>query len=254
MIHVSYSPFIHVLKTTLKILEMSSHPRGQFRGRSNPFRSRGRGRGRGGSQTSNQSSPSVPTYNQISPGTLVSIVLKEDQPTGRQVQGIVSEILTGGNHPRGIKVRLRDGRVGRVQKLCSEEDGKAGEGGMRGPGRNGEVSMKEDEFGQPGIERQTAGIISSTTSQGPPPLPKYQDFRYDGYEAPQREEANLEDYVVFKTKSKGKKGKKKTTEPEVDAETNCGSSSATTISNCPVCGEFEGDELAVAHHVEGHFE
>jgi hypothetical protein len=22
---------------------------------------------------------------------------------------------------------------------------------------------------------------------------------------------------------------------------------------CPVCGEFEGDERAVAHHVEGHF-
>jgi hypothetical protein len=27
-----------------------------------------------------------------------------------------------------------------------------------------------------------------------------------------------------------------------------------TVAVCPVCGEFEGDEKAVAHHVESHFE
>jgi hypothetical protein len=26
------------------------------------------------------------------------------------------------------------------------------------------------------------------------------------------------------------------------------------LSTCPVCGEFEGDEAAVSHHVNGHFE
>jgi hypothetical protein len=25
------------------------------------------------------------------------------------------------------------------------------------------------------------------------------------------------------------------------------------VATCPVCGEFEGDETAVAHHVESHF-
>jgi hypothetical protein len=27
----------------------------------------------------------------------------------------------------------------------------------------------------------------------------------------------------------------------------------TATAVCPVCGEFEGDEMAVAHHVEQHF-
>jgi hypothetical protein len=28
---------------------------------------------------------------------------------------------------------------------------------------------------------------------------------------------------------------------------------AATTASCPVCGNFEGDEMAVAHHVESHF-
>ena len=59
----------------------------------------------------------VSRHHQIRPGTLVSIVLKADQRTGRQVQGTVAQLLTRGDHPRGIKVRLTDGRIGRVQQL-----------------------------------------------------------------------------------------------------------------------------------------
>ncbi|KYG46897.1 hypothetical protein M433DRAFT_133468 [Acidomyces richmondensis BFW] len=55
--------------------------------------------------------------SEVIPGATVSIVLKADQLTGRQVQGEVQDVLTRGNHPRGIKVRLKDGRVGRVQKI-----------------------------------------------------------------------------------------------------------------------------------------
>ena len=61
----------------------------------------------------------VPTIQQVTPGAAVSIVLKQDQPTGREVQGTVQDLLTRGNHPRGIKVRLTDGRVGRVQRMAS---------------------------------------------------------------------------------------------------------------------------------------
>lgn len=51
-------------------------------------------------------------------GSEVEIVLKEDQKTGKLTRGIVAEILTSSSvHHRGIKVRLRDGRVGRVQKV-----------------------------------------------------------------------------------------------------------------------------------------
>jgi uncharacterized repeat protein (TIGR03833 family) len=59
----------------------------------------------------------VPTVKDVVPGASVNIVLKADQPTGRTVSGTVKDVLTQGNHPRGIKVRLSDGRVGRVQSL-----------------------------------------------------------------------------------------------------------------------------------------
>ncbi|MDD3840528.1 MAG: YwbE family protein [Clostridia bacterium] len=51
-------------------------------------------------------------------GCLVDIVLKKDQRTGRLTRGRVKNILTNSAfHPRGIKVRLEDGRIGRVQKI-----------------------------------------------------------------------------------------------------------------------------------------
>ena len=54
----------------------------------------------------------------ISPGVEVSIVKKEDQRTGKYTKGIVREILTkSAYHPHGIKVRLEDGQIGRVQKI-----------------------------------------------------------------------------------------------------------------------------------------
>lgn len=54
----------------------------------------------------------------VRPGLEVSIVLKQDQRTGKLTVGIVKDILTNSpNHPHGIKVRLEDGQVGRVQKL-----------------------------------------------------------------------------------------------------------------------------------------
>ncbi len=54
----------------------------------------------------------------IFPGLEVDIVLKEDQRTGRLTRGIVKDLLTNSSrHPRGIKVRLQDGKIGRVQRI-----------------------------------------------------------------------------------------------------------------------------------------
>ena len=54
----------------------------------------------------------------ITPGTLVDIVLKADQQTGKLTSGTVKDILTNSSfHPHGIKVRLTDGQVGRVQMI-----------------------------------------------------------------------------------------------------------------------------------------
>lgn len=56
----------------------------------------------------------------IKPGIRVKIVLKKDQPTGVLTEGIVKDILTNSAvHPRGIKVRLEDGQVGRVQEIIN---------------------------------------------------------------------------------------------------------------------------------------
>ena len=58
------------------------------------------------------------TRNNIKIGGEVDIVLKKDQPTGKLTHGKVKDILTSdGQHHRGIKVRLEDGQVGRVQKI-----------------------------------------------------------------------------------------------------------------------------------------
>ncbi len=51
----------------------------------------------------------------VSNGLKVDIVQKQDQRTGKKTRGIVGEILTNSSfHPHGIKVRLADGKVGRV--------------------------------------------------------------------------------------------------------------------------------------------
>lgn len=54
----------------------------------------------------------------VKQGLKVNIVLKEDQRSGKLTQGIVKDILTNSPiHPHGIKVRLQDGQVGRVQEI-----------------------------------------------------------------------------------------------------------------------------------------
>lgn len=56
----------------------------------------------------------------IRPGMRVEIVLKKDQRSGKRTVGIVKAILTSSAfHSRGIKVRLEDGQVGRVQSILT---------------------------------------------------------------------------------------------------------------------------------------
>ena len=57
----------------------------------------------------------------IFPGLYVAIVQKEDQKTGKLTQGFVEDLLTSKSvHPRGIKVRLDTGEVGRVQHILQK--------------------------------------------------------------------------------------------------------------------------------------
>jgi uncharacterized repeat protein (TIGR03833 family) len=60
--------------------------------------------------------------SEVKPGLEVDIVLKQDQRTGKRTRGIVKDLLTNSpQHPHGIKVRLQDGQVGRVQYIVSGE-------------------------------------------------------------------------------------------------------------------------------------
>jgi uncharacterized repeat protein (TIGR03833 family) len=54
----------------------------------------------------------------IKPGSRVKIVQKPHQRTGQLTEGVVKDLLTSSAiHPRGIKVRLQNGIVGRVQEV-----------------------------------------------------------------------------------------------------------------------------------------
>nr|WP_321502805.1 YwbE family protein [uncultured Dethiosulfovibrio sp.] len=54
----------------------------------------------------------------VRPGLKVMVVQKQDQRSGKLTEGVVRDILTKSpSHPHGIKVRLEDGTVGRVQEI-----------------------------------------------------------------------------------------------------------------------------------------
>ncbi|TEY28227.1 hypothetical protein BOTCAL_1046g00010 [Botryotinia calthae] len=134
---------------------------------------------------------------------------------------------------------------------------------MRGLGRNGEVGGGDLGGRMGGVGR--GGGAGKT----------YSDFRTDGYDessaASNSAGASLEDYIVVKGNRKGKKSKLeesqfseegnkeqektgKNDEEALSEEESTGEVFKSAMSTCPVCGEFEGDEMAVAHHVNGHFE
>jgi uncharacterized repeat protein (TIGR03833 family) len=171
--------------------------------------------------------PAVPNTSQVVPGASVSIVLKADQPTGREVQGLVQNVLTSGNHPRGIKVRLSDGRIGRVQRM-----------------HTGEIQPQEASPAPTSTSRTTRLPRERDNRRS-----KFQsrDIRLDEDGEAPAEEIDLFAYVKpAKQKKRGGAKVQKPVEEEVVKE-------AATTASCPVCGNFEGDEMAVAHHVESHF-
>ncbi|KXT14733.1 hypothetical protein AC579_6395 [Pseudocercospora musae] len=174
----------------------------------------GRGRGRGGGNRYSSTRPqhaSVPDTGQVIAGASVSIVLKQDQGTGREVQGTVEDILTSGNHPRGIKVRLRDGRVGRVQRLS--DSATISQPQPRNDYAGSRRSHEREQQQQQQQQQQQAGL--------PPPRTLAQ-FLPDS-EGEDTSERREEEFTFSNARAK-----------------------------CPICGLFEGDEVAVSHHVESH--
>jgi uncharacterized repeat protein (TIGR03833 family) len=165
----------------------------------------------------------VPTIQQVTPGASVSIVLKEDQPTGREVQGVVQNLLTRGNHPRGIKVRLNDGRVGRVQRMADSQ-----------------TALPQPPAQQQQQQQPTTGFVVRREGRQ---APTYTDVRNDEYPSLPPPRTLFDFLPESEIESRNADVAEAQSEPVIF-------SSATV--KCPICNLFEGDEAAVTHHVEEH--
>ena len=79
----------------------------------------------------------IPARNELKIGLRVEMVMKADQGTGRLTAGTIAAILTASKyHPHGIKVRLQDGRVGRVKKIIGSVPEGSTQGNSGQPSRN----------------------------------------------------------------------------------------------------------------------
>jgi uncharacterized repeat protein (TIGR03833 family) len=125
----------------------------------------------------------VPKMSQLRKGVGVKVVLKADQRTGKLTTGNISDILTRGDHPRGIKVRLTDGQIGRVQSLAPSHEVTPADGteGSAGDGEQ-ETSNAYDRHSR--HSRADRGGRGGRGSQ--------EDYRLD--QAPQ-ESLSLFDYL-----------------------------------------------------------
>ncbi|KFH42422.1 hypothetical protein ACRE_068650 [Hapsidospora chrysogenum ATCC 11550] len=171
----------------------------------------------------NQGQP-VPTVQQVVPGAGVSIVLKEDQPTGRETPGTVQDILTKGNHPRGIKVRLRGGQVGRVQRMLAQSTGEA----------------------QSEASNATTSAARPTTTAPARFTHRYTDVRLEEDDFPEGPPPrSLADFFPSDPASTAGPGPG----PDASADESAAQSPKAT-ARCPICDAFEGDEVAVSYHVE----
>ncbi|KAG6010806.1 hypothetical protein E4U21_004194 [Claviceps maximensis] len=163
--------------------------------------------------TPQQATGTVPSVLQVIPGASVFIILKEDQPTGKETAGVVAELLTRGNHPRGIKVRLQNGQVGRVQRMGNE------------------AAALVD----------AAEIQHSKATQPTRFSHRYTDVRNDLDYPSEPPSRSLNDFFP---PSLGENN----TNAESDAERSV--PCASVAVQCPFCDSFEGDEIAVTCHIE----
>lgn len=139
----------------------------------------------------------VPRTTQVQPGVRVNIVLKADQRTGKLTTGQVADILTRGDHPRGIKVRLADGQIGRVQSisLSSSSVGSTG---------NSDVAPSSSHAAPPAqISQARSGARPWAGSGSAGSRGLQDDYRRDPVPA---DTSSLLDYIKPAKQKKKKKG------------------------------------------------
>ena len=140
----------------------------------------------------------VPPSSALYKGIAVNVVLKAHQKSGKLTFGHIQDVLTRGNHPRGVKVRLQDGQIGRVQSLAESDSRSAVHGSIpieastNGPPTVDPMPQspltvdpgnyaKRSGYEAFGVQRRTFAALDEQESQSLP-----------------AETRSLEDYVVVK--------------------------------------------------------
>ncbi|KAK3319516.1 hypothetical protein B0T19DRAFT_268685 [Cercophora scortea] len=180
----------------------------------------------------------VPTIRDVIPGAQVNIVLKQDQPTGRTVSGTVQNVLTRGNHPRGIKVRLADGRVGRVQTMATGTENAPAPSQQGSDGRLGRPRPDQHDRDLPPPPRVGLDAYLKPTKRQRAPHPK-SGAAASGSTAATSASSTTSDAIQDR---------------QDFGDAGDGATAGDEMAICPVCGDFRGDEAAVAHHVASHFD
>lgn len=136
----------------------------------------------------------VPKMTQLQSGTGVNIVLKADQGSGKLTTGRVADILTRGDHPHGIKVRLINGQIGRVQSLSNSTNS-----GHQDSSVAPQPSSSYDAVGTPQRQPLSVTAVPNGGRWG-----MAQDVREDGHDPESRpESSSLFDYVRPPKQRKG---------------------------------------------------
>lgn len=232
----------------------------------------------------NRRHPQVPTISSVIPGASVNIVLKADQPTGKLSHGVVRDILTRGNHPRGIKVRLADGRVGRVQSMGTAPSNSIPSGSGSGSGSGGVDGLVEGIQGA-SLDNDGDEVAAGSQQQDQDAFWNEGGFRsgrggrrggrrgrggrkggerfQSGFQSGRDEDGEgelpsqkigLDAYVKEAKPRRRGRGNQAAASLEDEEERHQDPPAPRETVTCPVCGAFEGDEAAVSHHVASHFE
>ncbi|KAK4184208.1 hypothetical protein QBC35DRAFT_65102 [Podospora australis] len=189
--------------------------------------------------------PRVPTTREVIPGARANIILKADQPTGRTVSGIIKDVLTRGDHHRGIKVRLVDGRIGRVQSMAPQSQSETSDAPDSADGITGDHQEQVSMIGETG---------GRTRARGGARFRFESDVRTDGFAPPPSSALGLDAYIKPAKQKKGRGGGTTSTTNTSTATSSSDTAPAGEISTCPVCNDFTGDETAISHHVASHFD
>ncbi|CAN0361676.1 unnamed protein product, partial [Laminaria digitata] len=103
----------------------------------------------------------------VSPGTSVEVVQKQDQRTGRLTLGTVGRLLTSsGFHPRGIKVMLAGGVVGRVQNIAGIDGAEPTPGNAGLNTAAGYSSSSSSSNGSNGVDNRIDPAIVASSAIG----------------------------------------------------------------------------------------